>query len=109
MDKVFEYNGNELIVTFRGKVGRIFLTNDLLYGMGAEELMAIVTSQLNAFFGKLDLDMTISEAATFLAIHPSTLRLWEKDGKISPSKTVGGHRRYSIDSIKELQEKEIVK
>lgn len=40
----------------------------------------------------------IDEYAKLLGVSKSTLRRWEKEGKISSFKTKGGHRRYSLSS-----------
>lgn len=49
---------------------------------------------------------TSTEAAAYLGIHPVTLRLWERTGKIAPTeRTVGGHRRYSkatLDTLRDI-------
>lgn len=46
--------------------------------------------------------LTISEAAEILGVSDETLRLWERDGKVSPSYTEGGHRRYQRIDIEKL-------
>lgn len=38
--------------------------------------------------------LTIKEAAAYLKVSEVTLRLWDRVGKLCPSKTPGGHRRY---------------
>jgi excisionase family DNA binding protein len=43
--------------------------------------------------------ITISEAGKLLGVTPKTLRLWEKEGKITSIKTNGGHRRYDVSKI----------
>lgn len=43
--------------------------------------------------------ITISEASKILGVTPKTLRLWEKQGKISSFKTDGGHRRYDLTNL----------
>lgn len=43
--------------------------------------------------------ITISEASKLLGVTPKTLRLWEKQGKISSFKTDGGHRRYDLTNL----------
>lgn len=43
--------------------------------------------------------ISIAEASRLLGVTPKTLRLWEKLGKISSTKTEGGHRRYEVSSI----------
>ena len=42
---------------------------------------------------------SIKEAAEVLGVSVSTLRRWEKEGKVSSSKTKGGHRRYSMSDL----------
>jgi excisionase family DNA binding protein len=46
----------------------------------------------------------ISEAAKILGKHPNTLRRWEKEGKLKPARTSGGHRLYRLG--RERREKE---
>ncbi|MDJ0690548.1 MAG: IS607 family transposase [Xenococcaceae cyanobacterium MO_188.B32] len=48
--------------------------------------------------------LSISEAAYLLGVSTDTLRRWEKEGKITSSRTEGGHRRYDLTSI--LKDKE---
>lgn len=48
----------------------------------------------------MDRFITISEAAALLGVSISTLRRWEKEGRITPERTVAGHRRYSQTKIK---------
>ena len=47
--------------------------------------------------------LTIEETAKLLGVSSQTLRNWEKAGKITPTKTEGGHRRYSEQNITELR------
>ncbi len=42
----------------------------------------------------------ISEAAKIAGVSPSTLRRWEREGKIKPERTVGGNRRYTLAMLK---------
>lgn len=47
--------------------------------------------------------MPIGEAARLLGVSVSTMRRWEREGKISARRTLGGQRRFSrsdIDKIK---------
>ena len=47
----------------------------------------------------------ISEVATILNIHPQTLRQYEREGLVLPSRTTGKIRQYSqqnIDTIKRI-------
>jgi len=41
----------------------------------------------------------IKEASKLLGITPKTLRIWERDGKITSHRTEGGHRRYNIPEL----------
>jgi putative resolvase len=47
--------------------------------------------------------IAIKEAAELLGVDPKTLRRWESDSKISPQKTIGGHRRYLLSEIEAMQ------
>lgn len=44
--------------------------------------------------------MSISEAAKVAGVAPSTLRRWEREGKIRPERTRGGNRRYTLAMLK---------
>jgi len=48
--------------------------------------------------------MKISEAARHLAVHPETLRKWEKAGLITSEKTPCGHRIFTAEQILRIQE-----
>ena len=43
--------------------------------------------------------LNITEASELLGVSTKTLRRWEKDGKISPFRTPGGHRRYDKEQL----------
>jgi len=43
--------------------------------------------------------MTIKEFASKVGVVPDTVRKWEYRGKITPSRTSGGHRRYTEEDI----------
>jgi excisionase family DNA binding protein len=43
--------------------------------------------------------LTASEAASILHVSPETLRRWEQQGKLSATKTKGGHRRFSRSDV----------
>lgn len=49
--------------------------------------------------------ITPKKAAEMLGISPMTLRNWEESGKIKAVKTLGGHRRYLIEEIKGIAER----
>lgn len=44
---------------------------------------------------RVDSLIGLTEAASILGVHPSTLRAWADRGEISVSRTAGGHRRFS--------------
>lgn len=48
--------------------------------------------------------LSISEATYILGVSTDTLRRWEKEGKITSSRTERGHRRYDLTDI--LKDKE---
>lgn len=51
--------------------------------------------------------ITIKKAAEFLSVSDETLRNWEKNEKINPVYTVGGHRRYKVEDIEKMAGKEL--
>jgi len=52
--------------------------------------------------------ITIQQAATLLGVTTKTLRLWEKEGKLTSFRTNGGHRRYKTeDLLKSKSEKQL--
>ena len=49
--------------------------------------------------------LTAKEAAQYLRVSLLTLSKIEKQGGIVPFRTPGGHRRYSLDMLREYLEK----
>jgi len=45
----------------------------------------------------------ISSVAEMYKIHPQTLRLYEKEGLLAPSRSTGNTRLYSADDLKRLE------
>lgn len=43
--------------------------------------------------------LNITQASQYLNVSDDTLRLWDKNGKLKPLKTVGGHRRYRKEDL----------
>jgi excisionase family DNA binding protein len=43
-----------------------------------------------------------SEAAELLHVSPKTVSRWAQEGKLPFQRTMGGHRRYPDDEIREL-------
>jgi excisionase family DNA binding protein len=48
----------------------------------------------------MDRLLPISEAANVLGVSVTTLRRWEREGKLISDRTHGGHRRYDLSKIK---------
>ncbi len=51
----------------------------------------------------------ISEVADILDVSPSTLRTWEKIGLVTPSRSDGKYRQYTLDDIKRLKRVKFLK
>lgn len=47
--------------------------------------------------------ISIGEAAEALGVSIKILRIWDRDGKLKPVRTSGGHRRYRLSDIERLQ------
>ena len=45
----------------------------------------------------------MSVAADLMGLHPSTLRLWERKGLLTPSRTEGGTRLYSNANLARMR------
>ena len=48
----------------------------------------------------MDKLISISEAADLLGVSATTLRRWEKEGKLIPDRTPSGHRRYNSSKVR---------
>ncbi|MEC8306339.1 MAG: helix-turn-helix domain-containing protein [Chlamydiota bacterium] len=46
--------------------------------------------------------LSVSDAARYLGVSPSTVRRWERENKISSVRTPGGHRRFSVEDLQSL-------
>jgi putative resolvase len=46
--------------------------------------------------------ITPKKAAEMLGVSTTTLRNWETAGKLKAIKTIGGHRRYRLEDVKNL-------
>ena len=49
--------------------------------------------------------INISKAAKLLGVHPDTLMIWDKSGKLVALRTLGNHRRYKLSEIYKILEK----
>lgn len=47
--------------------------------------------------------LPIGEASRLLGVSISTVRNWERVGKIAPFRTPGGQRRYRVEDIEALR------
>ncbi|OPX92159.1 MAG: hypothetical protein A4E52_00100 [Pelotomaculum sp. PtaB.Bin013] len=52
--------------------------------------------------------LTSHQVAKLLNVWPHTLRRWEREGKLKPLRTPGGHRRYKESQVSALIGEEIV-
>lgn len=43
-----------------------------------------------------------SEVAAMFRVDPKTVTRWAKAGKLSAIRTLGGHRRYRLDEVRDL-------
>lgn len=50
--------------------------------------------------------LTPNEVAELLLVSPVTVRQWAQKGKLEARTTAGGHRRFSIDSVRQFAVKE---
>jgi putative resolvase len=48
----------------------------------------------------MDRFLSISKAADSIGVSITTLRRWEAEGRLVPSRTPAGHRRYSLSQLK---------
>jgi excisionase family DNA binding protein len=54
---------------------------------------------------KLDEYLTIGEAAEYLGVSPSTLRNWDRSGKLKAARhPINGYRLYSLESLRSIRE-----
>lgn len=53
--------------------------------------------------------ITIGEASEILGVSISTLRRWDREGRLIPEKTTSGHRRYDISKLKPEMYREHIK
>ncbi len=49
--------------------------------------------------------LSVSEASEYLGVSISTMRRWEKEGKLIPLRTSGKHRRYDKNQLIKLRNK----
>lgn len=61
-----------------------------------EKLLAYVK---RAPIGEL---LKVGEVATLFDVGPKTVTRWAKLGKLPSVRTLGGHRRFPVDAVREL-------
>ncbi len=47
--------------------------------------------------------LTVGEAANFLGVSEPALRKWADAGQIASYRTMGGHRRFLLDSLEDFR------
>lgn len=52
----------------------------------------------------MDEFISIGKVSQLLGVHPDTIRLWEKSGKITSIRTKGNHRRYRASDVRQMQQ-----
>lgn len=50
-----------------------------------------------------NINLTTKEVARLLSVSEATVKRWSDDGRLRSDKTVGGHRRFSIEAIAQLR------
>ena len=60
----------------------------------------MTSSKICAIISNMSRLVTIGEASEILGVSISTLRRWDKVGRLEPEKTASGHRRYDIAKLK---------
>jgi hypothetical protein len=48
--------------------------------------------------------VAIGEAAKRLGVCVATLRVWDREGRLTPRRTLGGHRRYLLNEVMRLRD-----
>ena len=74
--------------------------------MHTYEYLCIVTAMFSTQSYVDDRKVSIGDAARMTGVSISTLRRWERQGLIEPTRTLGGQRRYSVQSLKDLESPE---
>ena len=46
--------------------------------------------------------ISIKEAAKLFGVSIMTIRNWDKAGKLKSQRTLGGHRRYNLEELKNI-------
>lgn len=54
----------------------------------------------------MDKLIRLNEAAELLGVCKQTLRLWDRSGQLKALRTKGGHRRYRMSDLEDVQKGE---
>lgn len=47
--------------------------------------------------------LTTRQVAEIFHVHPNTVVLWANSGKLAPTRTPGGHRRFDPEAVERLR------
>lgn len=51
--------------------------------------------------------INMEEASRYLNVSKETLRRWDREGKLKPLKTPGGHRRYKLSDLEQMMQENL--
>ena len=63
-------------------------------------MLTLARGELNPM---ANINLTTKEVARLLHVSEATVKRWADDGRLRSDKTVGGHRRFSIQTIAHLR------
>ena len=86
----------------RSRFGTI-LTCELMWELGAKGSRALESSKTSMTKRKSKGAYMISAVAEMYGIHPQTLRLYEREGLLKPSRTEGNTRLYTDEDLERLE------
>jgi excisionase family DNA binding protein len=68
-------------------------------GVGSLQLVSVANREMRVAINERKIILTAREAADYLRISLFTLSRIEREGLLSPFRTPGGHRRYSLEML----------
>ena len=57
--------------------------------------------KIYANMSNIETPVGINKAAKAIGVSVDSLRRWERKGKITSERTIGGHRRYSVKKLRD--------